>query len=102
LMLRQALTSTRTFTGAQSTPQVILQAQSAVQIIDATNVMGCVLKDAKFNQEGTDSQISLQTHAQLVASTAANVYGLNTTIEFGPFVNTMMLSVQAQANNAAA
>ncbi len=98
LMLRQALTSTRMFTGAQNTPQVMLQAQSAVHIIDATNVMGCVLKDAKIDHEGTDSQTSLQTHAQLVAATAANIYGLNTTIEFGPFVNTMMLSVQAQNN----
>jgi hypothetical protein len=96
LMLRQRLTSTRTFTGAQNTPQVILQAQSAVHIIDTSNVMGCVLKDTKSGQECTDSQISLQTHAQVVASTAANIYGLNTTIEFGPFVSTMMLSVQAQ------
>ena len=95
LMLRQRLTSTAKITGDQLTPQVVLQAQSAVNIIDTNNVMGCVLKDAKFEQEGTDSQISLQNHAQLVASTAATIYGLNTTIEFGPFVNTMMLSVQA-------
>ena len=98
LMLRQSLTSTRAITGDTYTPQVVLQAQSAVNIIDTNNVMGCVLKDAKFDHECTDSQINLQNHAQLVASTAADIYGLNTTIEFGPFVNTMMLSVQAQNN----
>jgi hypothetical protein len=100
LQLRQKLGPICTLSGVKNTPQVILQAQSAVHIIDAStsDVMGCVLKDVKSGQECTDSEISLQTHAQLVASTAAKVYGLNTTIEFGPFVNTMMLSVQAQNN----
>jgi hypothetical protein len=100
LMLRQALTSKLVVTGPQNTQLVTLQAQSAVQIIDVSTVMGCVLKDIKSDDKCTDSQISLQTHAQLVASTTAKIYGLNTTIEFGPFVNSMMLSVQAQKNTA--
>jgi hypothetical protein len=101
LMLRQKLGSVEAFTGAKDTREVTLQAQSAVQIIDNSTVMGCVLKDVKGGQECTDSQPNLQKHAQLVAYAAAKVYGLNTTIEFGPFVNTMMLSVQAQNNTTA-
>jgi hypothetical protein len=96
LMLRQKLSSTRVFAGVNNTPQVVLQAQSAVQIIDTNNVMGCVLKDMKIDQSCSDSQINLQNHAQAVASTAGSIYGLNTTIEFGATVNTMMISVPAK------
>lgn len=92
LNLRQQLHTVASTTPGQA--PVTLQAQSTLDVMTSTDTMGSMVKcvNASIN---TLSEQGLQLHAQNVSKTAAAVYGIKTSVQFGPFVNAMLVSTPA-------